>query len=442
MAHKDTWTLSATGASPKSLELYEIAIHELLLYRNDPVATLDEALADSPSFVMGHAMKAWLHLLGTEPDGLKVARGSLEAAAELPANMRETAHLKAAGLLANGKWHAAGRVLEDIVHDYPHDLLALQSGHLVDFYTGNSRMLRDRIARVLPCWDAQQPGYHGVLSMQAFGLEETADYGRAEAYGRRAIELERRDGWAQHAVAHVMEMQNRYEDGISWMTRDSDAWSQDNFFAVHNWWHLALFHLEQGDIDAVLALYDGPIAGNGSQVVLDLVDASALLWRLHLRGVELGERWTALARRWQPLVTAPIYAFNDAHAAMAFVGAGCSDLMDSLLDTQIEAMESEADNALFTRAVGRPLCLALKAFGEGDYTSVLRLVRPMRNQAARFGGSHAQRDIIDLTLIESALRGGEESLAQALVNERAFQKPESPLTALFRQRSEDLSEAA
>ncbi|MFD1378307.1 tetratricopeptide repeat protein [Fodinicurvata halophila] len=333
-------------------------------------------------------------------------------------------------------------MLEDLVHDYPHDLLALQSGHLVDFYTGNSRMLRDRIARVLPAWDGQQTGYHGVLGMLAFGLEETADYARAEAYGRRALELERRDAWAQHAVAHVMEMQNRYDDGIAWMTADTEAWSQDNFFAVHNWWHLSLFHLEQEDIDRVLELYDGPIAGSGSTVLLELVDASALLWRLHLRGLNLGGRWTALAEVWAPLIKTSDYAFNDVHAAMAFVGAGRADLMDDLLDMQTAALESEADNALFTRAVGRPLCLALKAFGERDYTSVLRLLRPVRNQAARFGGSHAQRDIIDLTMIEAALRGGEDTLAKALIAERAFLRPDSPLTALFRQRSETLRQAA
>ncbi|MGM0560959.1 MAG: tetratricopeptide repeat protein [Pseudomonadota bacterium] len=442
MTIEDSWKQAASGASRKSLDLYEIALQELLCYRSDPVATVEAALEDSPTFVMGHAMKAWLYLLGTEPDGLPVARDSLRTAEGLPATTREKAHLKAASLLADGKWHAAGWVLEDIVHEHPHDLLALQSGHLVDFYTGNSRMLRDRIARVLPAWDRQQPGYHGVLGMQAFGLEETADYGRAEAYGRRALELERRDAWAQHAVAHVMEMQNRYDDGIAWMTADSDAWSQDNFFAVHNWWHLSLFHLEQGDFDRVLDLYDGPIAGNGSQVILDLVDASALLWRLHLRGLNLGERWSALAETWAPLVKTPNYAFNDAHAAMAFVGAGRDDLMDELLDMQVVAIESEADNAHFTRVVGRPLCLALKAFGEGDYPAALRLLRPVRNQAARFGGSHAQRDIIDLTMIEAALRGGADTLASALIAERAFLRPDSPLTALFLNRSENLRKAA
>jgi hypothetical protein len=146
-------------------------------------------------------------------------------------------------------------VLEDVTIEAPRDALGLLAGHQIDFFTGHSRMLRDRIARALPFWEAGMPGYHSVLGMHAFGLEETGDYARAEAAGRRGVELEPRDGWSQHAVAHVMEMQNRQADGIAWM-RSNDQWAGDSFFQVHNWWHLALYHLEAGDIEAVLGLFD------------------------------------------------------------------------------------------------------------------------------------------------------------------------------------------
>ncbi|MFO1265635.1 MAG: hypothetical protein U1F67_01760 [Rubrivivax sp.] len=76
--------------------------------------------------------------------------------------------------------------------------------------------------------------------MHAFGLEETGDYARAERGGQRAIELEPRDTWAWHAVAHVHEMRNAPEDGIAWLL-NAAHWSRDSFFAAHNWWHLALF---------------------------------------------------------------------------------------------------------------------------------------------------------------------------------------------------------
>lgn len=114
-------------------------------------------------------------------------------------------------------------MLEDLNAAWPRDALALQAGHQIDFFTGDSRMLRDRIARVLPAWSASQPGYHAVLGMYAFGLEECGDYQAAEDYGRRSVVLERRDGWGWHAVAHVLEMRNLADEGVAWLTQDRAA---------------------------------------------------------------------------------------------------------------------------------------------------------------------------------------------------------------------------
>jgi hypothetical protein len=416
---KDTLGYEVSGANARALDALELGLGELRCYRGDPVASAGNALAASPTLVMGHVLNAWLHLLGTEPAGRPVATASYANALALPANDRERRHIAAIGHLVNGRWHAAGRALEDLSIEYPLDALALQAGHQVDFYTGDARMLRDRIARALPFWRKPMPGYHAILGMHAFGLEECGDYARAEVQGRASVALEPRDAWGQHAVAHVLEMQGRRRDGVAWMRANPAAWSDGNFLAVHNWWHLALFHLGLDEVDAVLALYDGPIAGPGSAVVLDMVDASALLWRLHLRGVELGARWQSLADRWAPIADAGNYAFNDAHAMMAFVGAGRAGLAQDVLRAQAQAMQRDDDNARFTRDVGQPVARAIVAFGEGDFGACTRILRDIRSQAHRYGGSHAQRDLIDLTLIEAAARGRQHRLAAALSAERA-----------------------
>jgi hypothetical protein len=442
MAITDAAGYPASGATPESMQAFEQAQHELRCYIADPVATVDAALAASPSMVMAHVLKAYLHLLGTEAAGLPVARACLEAAAGSPANERERGHLRAIGQLADGRWREAGRTLEDLSAEYPRDALALQAGHLVDFYTGDSRMLRDRIARALPHWSKALPAYHAVVSMHAFGLEETGDYARADLQGRLGVELEPRDSWGQHAVAHVVEMTNRPRDGIAWMRGNLDGWSVDNFFAVHNWWHLALYHLELEQIDEVLRLFDGPIYGKRSSVVLDMIDASAMLWRLHLRGIDLGKRWEALADNWTPHIGAGNYAFNDLHAALAFAGSGRRQSLQALLETQRAAMARDDDNAYFTREVGHGATLAIQAYGDRDYARVVQLLRPIRNIAHRFGGSHAQRDLLDLTLIEASLRAGYASLAAALAAERAALRPQSPLAQLFVRRSMALPQAA
>ncbi|MDZ7640321.1 MAG: tetratricopeptide repeat protein [Bryobacterales bacterium] len=431
---KDINGLPLSGATAPAVEHYEAAVAELQCYRGDPVARAEAALTESPDFVMAHVVRAWLHLFGTEPSGLLVARESLNAAWDLPANTRERGHLEAIRHLTEGRWHAAGRVMEDVTIEFPHDALGLLAGHQIDFFTGHSRMLLNRIARALPRWHASMPGYHSLLGMHAFGLEETGDYYRAEAAGRLAVELKPTDGWALHAVAHVFEMQNRTSDGIAWM-RGNDGWTGDSFLQVHNWWHLALYHLEAGDIPATLSLFDENIYSKKSNIVMEMVDASSLLWRLYLRGADTGDRWKALADNWAPVSTAGNYAFNDLHAMMAFIGSGRHDSARAVIAAQKEAMSRADDNASFTTDIGQPACQAFLAFGDGDYAKTVELLRPIRSIAARFGGSHAQRDVIDLTLLEAALRTGDAALSAALASERDERRHDSPLTQLFLRRA-------
>jgi hypothetical protein len=223
-----------------------------------------------------------------------------------------------------------------------------------------------------------------------------------------------------------MEMQGRIDEGMAWLQSRAPDWAPDNGLAYHNWWHLALFHMERGDDARAIELYDTAIRRQDSAVVLEMIDASALLWRLHLRGAAPGERWNRIADAWEPRIDDAYYAFNDAHAMMAFVGAGRRDSAARLLDVLQRRTAAGGTNGRMTWEVGLPLCRALHAFGEADYDGAVELLQPLRLVASRFGGSHAQRDVIHLTLVEAALRGNRLSLARALLAERTSVKPESP----------------
>lgn len=430
MKHRDSAGHLVTGATADGLAHFEAAAHQFRCYIGDPVASVDAALAAAPEMAMAHVLKGYLFLLGTEPAALPVARACHSAAALLAGTERERGHVEVVRLLIEGRWRTAGHVLEDVSVAYPCDALALHAGHQIDFFRGDSRMLRDRIARALPAWGASVAGYAALLGMHAFGLEETGDYAGAEKQGRAAVELERRNTWAWHAVAHVYEMRNQPQEGLAWMTSDIEAWSEDSFLAVHNWWHLAVYHLELGASDEALQLFDGPVYGSRPNLVLNLIDASALLWRLSLRGVDVGNRFAAVADNWAPTAGAGNYAFNDMHAMMAFVGAGRAKEQQAVLDAQRAAMESGSDNAEFTREVGNPATRAVQAFGQGRYAECVELLRPIRHVAHRFGGSHAQRDLLDQTLIEASRRAEFDALAAALINERIALRPRSPLRAL------------
>ncbi|GJG98663.1 tetratricopeptide repeat protein [Cupriavidus pauculus] len=425
MTRTDARGLAVTTPHACSIELYEAALHLLNGYYGDPLAAIDAALDSDPGFAMGHALRAALMVTSGDGTAEPLLRQSVEAGEALHAqsNDRERRHIAAARAWLDGQFDRSVRMYGDIVIEYPRDLLAVQVAHLGDFLLGQSSMLRDRLAHALPHWDEGMAGYGYMLGMQAFGLEETHMYARAEDTGRRAVARNPRDPWAVHAVAHVMEMQGRVSDGIAWLDSHRTDWAEDNMLAVHNWWHLALFHLEADHVDDVLALYDGHVARPAPAIALDLVDASALLWRLHLRGTDMGTRWQPVADDWLGRGAAGYYAFNDVHAIMACLGADRPAAAQAMRDALHRAAQGSNTNAMMSRDVGLPVADALIAFAQGDYATVIDLLLPVRLIAHRFGGSHAQRDVIGLTLIEAALRAGRASLAQALTNERASLKP-------------------
>jgi hypothetical protein len=425
-----------SGATRESIALFDQALGEFNLYRGDPVATLDRAVAAAPGFVMAHVLKTYLLGLATEPQATAQARQIVASARGLPMDDRERSHLAILEQLLRGNWTAAAVAMDLHNVEHPQDLLALQAGHLMDFYRAGARDLRDRLARALPRWSPSTPGHSILLGMYAFGLEETGDYARAEAAGREALDAEPYDCWAHHAVAHVMEMQGRAQDGIGWaLTRETYWAGDDNFFKVHNWWHRALCHLDLGEVDAVLRLYDGPIRGSQSAIALDLVDASALLWRLALSGHDVGKRWTELAERWDQHADGRLYPFNDWHAVMADLGAGRDAEVERVIAALERSAAGDSDTAAWARTVGLPLVRGFRAFWRGDYRAAAEGLYPARVIVNQFGGSHAQRDVIDWTLTEAAVRGGLTALAEALAHERLALKPHSVVNRAFLHRA-------
>src|SRR5262249_40726264 len=205
--------------------------------------------------------------------------------------------------------------------DRPGDALALVVAHALDFRLGRRPMLRDRIAQVLPEWEPAMPGYASVLAMYAFGLEENGQYRRAEKMARRALALDPRHAGAIHVVAHVMEMQGRSRDGLAFLTATQSAWVEGTGFSVHLAWHRALLQLDSDDPNSALATYDAQIANEQSDIS-ELADASALLWRLELRNIEVSRRWRRLSDRWELQSLAGARPFYIVHAMMAFVAAG------------------------------------------------------------------------------------------------------------------------
>jgi tetratricopeptide (TPR) repeat protein len=432
----DSRSLAVSTRSAAALERYEKAVHETHGYFGDPLATLDAALAEDPEFAMAHALRADLAVMSSEQGALPIIQQSADAIARLGAGAtaRERAHVEAAQAWMQGRFHRAVECYGAIALEYPRDLVALQTAHVVDFFLGDSLMLRDRFAQALPHWSSDVPGFGYFLGMYAFGLEETASYGRAEDTGRRALDLNPRDPWAVHAVQHVFEMQGRIQNGVAWLNATAGNWAE-SALAFHNWWHLALHQLELGDLPAALDVYDRLVHPKESVIALELVDASQLLARISLRGGNVGNRWRALADCWLKTGEGGFYVFNDLHALVAYAFAGRDDAVAGTLAALERAAAGGDSNAHNTREVGLPIARAIVALAAGRPDAAVRELLPIRSRGHRIGGSHAQRDLVQLTCIGAALAAGDGRLARALASERTEAKPASPVNWRLTARS-------
>jgi len=434
MASTDLRGNPCGSSSERARAAAEAALWRMMSFYDTPLADLDTAIDADPGWALPHAMKAGFLLSLTEPGLVTEARAHLARAEVLAeaAPQRERTHLGALQQVAEGRWQAACRTWDALLVEHPRDALALQWAHLWDYYRGDAVSLRQRPARALPEWDEDDPLHSCVLALHAFGLEEGNLYSQAEEAGRRALAADARVPWAVHAVAHVMEMQGRFDEGSSWLRLHQPHWAEGNGFACHLWWHQALFRLEALDTVGVVRLVDHHLSGQTLQITLQRVDAAAMLWRLHLLGEDVSARCRALVDDW-PLGddSAGYYAFNDLHAVLAMLGAGDLSAAERHVARCAERALAPADacrsNHPMAREVGLPLMRGALAYARGDDPAACATIYPVRAVAYRFGGSHAQRDIVDQTLLAAAARGKLHALGRALVNERRMARASSPL---------------
>ncbi|MFH8487285.1 tetratricopeptide repeat protein [Streptomyces longisporoflavus] len=434
-----------SGTGDEAARHYERALDALLFFRGEVADEAQAMVAASPDSAMAHVFGAYLGLLGTEEkeaaearQSFSTFRRSLDLAGLSP---REKMHTAAAEAWLDGDMLRAGEILGEVSSEFPRDALALAVGHQIDFFTGDAQRLRDRIGGALSAWDDDDPHFGPLLGMYAFGLEEAGHYGRAEEVGLRAVERHPRDVWGIHAVVHTYEMRGLFGDGIRYLDARTPDWAEGNYLSVHNAWHYALYALEAGSVERVLGVYDNTLHNEQSQAVaMELLDASALLWRLLLADIEVETRWAELAGAWAGRQDGAHYAFNDVHAVMAYAGAGRLSDAERLVkhrEQWLDRSSPAVSNHAMTREIGIPVCRALIAYRQQQYGRVVELLAPIRYRLNSFGGSHAQRDAIQRTLVEAAIRSGRHDLARTLLSERINLRPICPYNWRARARLDD-----
>jgi len=235
-------------------------------------------------------------------------------------------------------------------------------------------------------------------------------------------------------------MTGRPAEGLEWMASREAFWSgKDNASRVHIWWHKALFHVELGQYDAAMAIYDGPVVATQRPLGISLTNATALLWRLEMLGFDGGDRWASLASLWENHADGRLCLFADIRALMTALRADRGAEIDRLTNAIWQTAASDGESSPAYREIGLPLAESLAAFRRTDYARTVELLFPARYHLWRLGGSHAQRDVFEWTLTEAAVRSGQRDIALALANERLGTRPDSAPNKRFLARSEALA---
>ncbi|MGZ9128758.1 MAG: tetratricopeptide repeat protein [Candidatus Binatia bacterium] len=331
----------------------------------------------------------------------------------------ERALVGALTFAAGGHLKAAADLLESHLEECPANFVALKIAHSLRFMSGQPAKMLALTRRVLPHWSAADSAYGFVLGCHAFGLEEMGYFSEAEVCGRDAYRQEHSDAWGLHAVSHVMEMSNRTDEGIDWLEASRADWSSCNNFAFHIGWHLALFHLERGNVPAVLSVYDRDVRSTPTDDFRDMANAASLLWRLEQEGVDVGERWIELHDIAFKRRTDTTYVFGSLHYLLVLVArgdkGGVAELLEALKERARLGSDDQSDIAA---RIGLPLAAVITgtdgpALSMGDITQTAALLQGI-------GGSHAQRDVFLRTLLLSASRSGNTASVVALSRVRHY----------------------
>jgi tetratricopeptide (TPR) repeat protein len=269
-----------------------------------------------------------------------------------------------------------------------------------------------------------------VHAMHAFGLEECNRIDEAEALGRKALVIDRRDPWAHHVVAHCLETRGRMVEGVAFLQSMSDTWEDCNsFMYTHNWWHLALFLIDLDRCDEALALFDKRVWGVWKEFSEDQINAISLLARLELRGVDVGSRWADLATYLKPRLHEHFSPFLDLQYLYGLARAG----EQSAVTEMLASLEDRAERARpFEREAWSdcavPAAHGLAAHARGDHASAARLLGQAIPHLQPIGGSIAQRALFGAIHLDAMMRADWNDAALKIVQADDRERPAVPAT--------------
>lgn len=394
---------------PEAVTAFEDAVWNVLSHRPAGGAALDEALRRDPGLPAAYALRAFGGVMLARRETIAAATRdfhSAQRAIEIRGGTdSEHAMVAALAFATAGRLREASAVLTERSIRAPRDLLALKLLHGLRFMSGDAAGMIEATRRALPHWSQEGAGYGFLLGCHAFALEETGHLREAESFGRLALAHEPADAWGLHAVGHVLEMEGRAVEGVQLLEAKRSDWSLCNNFSFHMAWHLALFHLAQGDADKALRLYDRDVRPHATDDFRDVANAVSLLWRFRQEGVAVGQRWGELADLARRRLDDTTLIFASLHHLLTLVAVGDRANAERAVQHIATCAQSAAgDQSHVARSVGLDLARTILSLGASGRSrpDFERLARDL----APIGGSRAQRDVFMRTLALLAARSG------------------------------------
>lgn len=403
---EDSFGLRTSTDNPVARESFEEATRGLAGHRPSTGAAIGRTLSADPDHVAALTLKGFANLILAREELVPVAREAMQAARNA-LNGRsggtedERVMLAALEDALDGSFSGAADRLDIGFAERPTTFLPFKIAHALRFMIGDVGGMLRASDRMLVDWRPTVGGAGFLLGCHAFGLEEHGHYDAAERIGRRAVDLEPEDAWGLHAVSHVHEMRGDVSAGIDWLEAGRPNWGRCNNFSFHMAWHLALLHLEAGDVERVLHVYDCEVRPEPTDDFRDMANAVSLLWRLEHAGVDVGDRWDEIAEIARRRRTDASLVFASLHTLLALIATGdrrgASDLLASLSDLAAGV----GDQAKVARDVGLPFAEFI--MGRGDPAAASRIATALPS----IGGSNAQRDVFVLALADVAAQAGD-----------------------------------
>lgn len=433
--NRDRYDLPLTTASDKAAAHYRDGVDCMLSAWHGAEAAFDQAIAEDPGFALAHIARARLHQLNMEG---KEARTIATRARELAkgATPREISHVEIMAAVIESKPKIATDAAEAHIGEYPRDalVLALLLGAF-GLYAFSGRPDHDAAKLAICTRNATHYGEDWwFTSYLGWSHTEAGHLREGRSLSERAVELRAANANAAHGLAHAMFEQGDMDTGAKFLAQWLPAHDRKSFLHGHLAWHGALSAIDAGDLDGALDVYEQQIkpADRPYPPLNIFTDGVSLLWRLSLAGQQgLEPHWRDMLAYGEKYFPQAGAHFADVHYALAGAMAGSDGLAARM--TQLE--EREAAGRLAPGRAAIELCRGVKAFADGDHDSAVRLLEPAIGDIVRIGGSHAQRELWEDTLIVACLRAGQRDKAARLISTRLERRPSARDLAWARQAS-------